>query len=126
MLRLEIAGVGEVEKGPLGASNAKMGEFLSIRNCDVTDFAGVNEISNNLLRFRVGMVNSPDNLARLRGTRAIWRARRVGAGMGAMFTSIVSIKGGGSAMEDRSASLSFWPIPPARFGCEVFKCQQGR
>lgn len=98
MLRLEIAGVGEVEKGPLGASKAKMGEFLSIRNCDVPDFAGVNKISNNLVRFGRGGRGRGREPSGLAGS--IGRLERVGAGMGAMFTPIVSTKGGRSAMEE--------------------------
>ena len=94
MLRLEIAGVGEVEKGPLGASKAKMGEFLSIRNCDVPDFAGVNKISNNLACFGRGR-----ELLGLAGS--IGRLERVGAGMGAMFTPIVSTECGFGAMKER-------------------------
>jgi hypothetical protein len=71
-----------------------MGKFLSIRNCDVADFAGVTEFSNNLRRFGVGVTNSPDSLARLGLAGAVRRLERVGAGMGTMFTPIVSTKGG--------------------------------
>ena len=82
-----------------------MGKFLSIRNCDVADFAGVTEFSNNLVRFGTGIRNSSNSLARMGETGGIRRLERVRAGMGAMFTPIVSTKWRLGAMKERRMIL---------------------
>ena len=83
-----------------------MGKFLSIRNCDVADFAGVTEFSNNLARFGLGITNSSDDLVRLGVAGAFGRVGDVGAGMGTMFTPIVSIKWRFGAMKERRMDRS--------------------
>ena len=83
-----------------GAGSVKMGKFLSIRNCDVADFIGVSKFSNNLGLFGTGTRDSSNRLARLGWAGAVRRLEREGAGMGAMFTPIVSTKGGLGAMKD--------------------------
>lgn len=83
-----------------GTVSVKVGKFLSIINCDVADFAGVTIFSNNLALPWAGVVNSPDSLTGLGVMGTIWRARRVGAGMGAMFTPIVSTKWRLGAMKE--------------------------